>query len=74
VTKCAGRPRLCIESPSQLLVVEPFMEQLDGDKAIDVRIAGEVDAAHAASTEAAHHVELVDPLNGWRNHGVTTMR
>jgi hypothetical protein len=50
------------------------MEQLDGDKAIDVRIAGEVDAAHAASTEAAHHVELVDPLNGWRNHGVTTMR
>ena len=68
MTQRAGRLRLGTEPAAQVLFVEPLIEELDGDQAIDVRIASQVDTPHAAAAEAAQHVELVDPLDGWRHH------
>ena len=48
MAKAPGGARLAREPLARRLVVESLLEQLDGDRAIDRGIAGEVEGAHAA--------------------------
>ena len=48
MAKPPGGARLAREPLARRLVVESLLEQLDGDRAIDRGIAGEVERAHAA--------------------------
>ena len=48
MAKAPGGARLAREPLARRLVVDSLLEQLDGDRAIDRGIAGEVEGAHAA--------------------------
>jgi hypothetical protein len=68
MTERASGTRFRDEPSTQIVFVEPVVQELDGDEAIHIWIAREEHTAHTAASNPAQHVELVDPLNGWRDH------
>ncbi len=57
----AGGSRFAEETSLSLVVADQVLgEELQGDLAIEVEVAGEVDAAHAAGTELGEDLEVGD--------------
>jgi hypothetical protein len=62
VRQPAGGAGFALEALPHLLVVEALAEELDRDRAIERRIAGEIHIAHAAALDEALDGVLADDL------------
>ena len=61
VLEDAGGIGFLHEAPPDLFVVEPFLEELDGDRAAaDLGVAGAQERAHAARPDRAHNLVAAD--------------